>query len=317
MTYDHRLSLERIARASRAIDAAFRDSPQFEAPSLSQDLGCRLVVKIETLNPIRSFKARGALFLMSELSGRPHLVCATAGNFGQGMAYAARKHGFPLTVFTNSDANPLKIARMRAMGADVRAAGTGPDEPHDEAVAFAAETGAVLVEDGRDAAIAEGAGTIGMELLRWPEPFDSIVVPLGDGALLGGVARWVKAHVPATRMVGVCAAGSPAMERSWRRGQVAAVPPKTIADGISIQTPFEEAVTDLKGIVDEILLVKDETLITAMRLAHKELGLVLEPSGAAGLAALLAHDEQFRGKLVGTVLTGGNLTADQVRQWLA
>ena len=133
------------------------------------------------------------------------------------------------------------------MGADVRAAGTGPDEPHDEAVAFAAETGAVLVEDGRDAAIAEGAGTIGMELLRWPEPFDAIVVPLGDGALLGGVARWVKAHVPATRMVGVCAAGSPAMERSWRRGQVAAVLPKTIADGISIQTPFEEAVADLRG----------------------------------------------------------------------
>ena len=203
------------------------------------------------------------------------------------------------------------------MGADVRAAGTGPDEPHDEAVAFAAETGAVLVEDGRDAAIAEGAGTIGMELLRWPEPFDAIVVPLGDGALLGGVARWVKAHVPATRMVGVCAAGSPAMERSWRRGQVAAVLPKTIADGISIQTPFEEAVADLRGIVDEILLVKDETLITAMRLAHQELGLVLEPSGAAGLAALLAHGERFRGKLVGTVLTGGNLTAGQVRQWLA
>ena len=83
MTHDHRLSLERIARASGAIDAAFRDSPQFEAHSLSEGLGCRLVVKVETLNPIRSFKARGALFMMSELSGRPRLVCATAGNFGR------------------------------------------------------------------------------------------------------------------------------------------------------------------------------------------------------------------------------------------
>lgn len=316
MTNDHRLSLEHIARASDAIDDAFRDSPQFEAPSLNERLGCRLVVKVETLNPIRSFKARGALFLTSQLSGRPHLVCATAGNFGQGMAYAARKHGFPVTVFTNSDANPLKISRMRAMGADVRAAGTGPDEPHDAAVAFAAETGAVLVEDGRDAAIAEGAGTIGMELLRWPEPFDAIVVPLGDGALLGGVARWVKAHAPATSMIGVCAAAAPAMERSWRRGEVLVAPPKTIADGISIQTPFKEAVTDLTGIVDDIVLVEDRTIIEGMRLAHHELGLVLEPSGAAGLAALLAHGERFHGKRVGTVLTGGNLTADQVRQWL-
>jgi len=316
MTHDHRLSLERIARASHAIDAPFRDSPQFEAPSLSEHLSCRVVVKVETLNPIRSFKARGPLFLTSQLLGHPHLVCATAGNFGQGMAYAARKHGFPLTVFTNSDANPLKIARMRAMGADVRAACAGPDEPHEAAVAFAAETGAVLVEDGRDAAIAEGAGTIGIELLRWSEPFDAIVVPLGDGALLGGVARWVKVHAPATRMVGVCAAGSPARERSWRRGQVVAVPPTTIADGISIQTPFEEAVTDLTGVADDILLVEDETMIAAMRLAHHELGLVLEPSGAVGLAALLAHGEQFRGTRVGAVLTGGNLTADQARRWL-
>jgi threonine dehydratase len=317
MTHEHRLSLERIARAADAIDAPFRDSPQFEAPSLSEDLCCRVVVKVETLNPIRSFKARGALFLTSQLLGHPHLVCATAGNFGQGMAYAARKHGFPLTVFTNRDANPLKIARMRAMGADVRAAGTAPDQPHDAAVAFAADTGALLVEDGRDAAIAEGAGTIGIELLRSSEPFDAIVVPLGDGALLGGVARWVKAHAPATRMVGVCAAGSPAMERSWRRGHVVPVAPTTIADGISIQTPFEEAVTDLTGMADDILLVEDDTMIAAMRLAHHELGLVLEPSGAVGLAALLAHGEQFRSKRVGVVLTGGNLTADHARLWLA
>jgi threonine dehydratase len=118
-------------------------------------------------------------------------------------------------------------------------------------------------------------------------------------------------------MIGVCAAGSPAMERSWRRGQVLAQTAETIADGIAVQTPFAEAVADLTGTVDDILLVEDTALIAGMRLAHRELGVVLEPSGAAGLAALLTHKEQFHGSLVATVLTGGNLTVEQMRQWLS
>lgn len=313
----HRLSLERIAQASGFIDPIFLNSPQFETQPVSEQLGCRLVVKIETLNPIRSFKARGAQFLTAQLPAHSHLVCATAGNFGQGMAYAARKHGLPLTVFTSIGASQLKIERMRSLGADVRIAGNDPDEVRRAAKAFAAEASAILVEDGRDSAIAEGAGTIGLELLQWPEPFDAIVVPLGDGALLGGVARWVKAHRPTTRMIGVCATGAPAMERSWRTGHVVVrVSAQTIADGIAVQTPFGEAVADLAEVVDDILLVEDAALIAGMRLANRELGLVLEPSGAAGLAALLAHGEQFRGKRVGTVLTGGNLTVEQMRQWL-
>ncbi|MCI0353209.1 MAG: pyridoxal-phosphate dependent enzyme [Acidobacteriales bacterium] len=312
----HRLSLERIAQASEVIDSVFRDSPQFEAQPLGEKLGCRLVVKVETLNPIRSFKARGAQFFTSQLYGRPHLVCQTAGNFGQGMAVAARKHGLPITIFTSIGANALKVARMRSLGADVRTAGTTPDEAQSAAKTFAAEAGALLVEDGREAAIAEGAGTIGRELLRWPEPFDALLVPLGDGALLGGIARWVKAHSPTTRMLGVCATGSQAMERSWRRGQVVSMAAQTIADGIAVQTPFAESVADLRALIDDILLVDDTALIEGMRLAHRELGLVLEPAGAAGLAALLTQGEPFRGKLVSTVLTGGNVTPEQMRQWL-
>ena len=209
------LSLENIAQASRTIDPVFRDSPQFEAEGLGRQLGCRLVVKIEALNPVRSFKARGADYFVSQLRGTPHLTCATAGNFGQGMAFAARRRGLPITVFTSHGANPLKVERMRALGAQVRTAGDDPDQTHAAAKEFAAQTGALLVQDGREAAIAEGAGTIGVELLRWHEPFDAMAIPLGDGALLGGIARWVKAHSPATKMIGVCATGSPAMHRSW------------------------------------------------------------------------------------------------------
>ncbi len=311
------LSLDNIAQASRTIDAVFRDSPQFDAESLSAQLGCRLVLKVETLNPIRSFKARGADYFTSQLRGSPHLVCATAGNFGQGMAFAARKRGLPITVFTSHTANPLKVQRMRGFGADVRMAGDDPDATQQAAREFAAQTGALLVQDGREPAIAEGAGSIGVELLRWPEPFDAMVIPLGDGALLGGIARWVKAHSPATRMIGVCAAGSPAMHRSWHaRRVVACEPPDTIADGIAIRTPFAESLSNLTRLIDDVLLVEDDAMIAGMRLAMAELGLLLEPSAAAGIAALLTQGEQFRGQRIATVLTGASLTPEQIRDWL-
>jgi threonine dehydratase len=234
------------------------------------------------------------------------------------MAYSARKRGLPLTIFASETANPLKIERMRALGAEVRLAGEDFDAAHLAAQAFAAENDARMVEDGREPAISEGAGTIGLELLRWPEPFDAVLVPLGDGALLAGVARWVKAHRPATRMIGVCASGAPAMERSWRAGKVQELErARTIADGIAVRVPFTEAVADLTGLADDILLVEDETLVAAMRLAHQELGMVLEPAGAAAMAALMAYRERFGGQQVGAILSGGNITVQQMRQWLS
>jgi threonine dehydratase len=317
MSEPHRLSLERIARAAGVIDPVFINSPQFRAEPLEQQLDCRVVVKVETLNPIRSFKGRGAEYLMATLNGRPHLVCATAGNFGQGMAFAARKRGFPLTIFASLTANPLKVKRMRALGAEVLLVGETFKAAHSAATAFAAKTGGQLIEDGRIPAITEGAGTIGLELLRWPEPFDAILVPLGDGALLGGVARWVKAHRPATKMIGICARGAPAMERSWRARQAQELETETIADGIAVQSPYPEAVEDLIGLADDILLVEDHALISAMQQAHRELGIVLEPSGVAGLAAMKTYRDQFKGQLIATILTGGNVTPEQMREWLS
>jgi threonine dehydratase len=234
------------------------------------------------------------------------------------MAYAARKRGWPITIFVGAHANPMKVARMRALGATVREGSDDPDELHVEAEAFARKNGFSLVQDGRDAAIAEGAGTIAVELLRWPRCFDDIVVPLGDGALLGGMARWVKAQCPTTRVIGVCATASPAMERSWRSKKVVSAPcDGTIAAGIAVGTPFAEAVADLTGLIDDILLVPDSSLIAAMRLAHRELGLVLEPAGAAGLAAVMGHREQFRDRLIATVLTGGNVSPGNLTEWFA
>jgi threonine dehydratase len=132
------------------------------------------------------------------------------------------------------------------------------------------------------------------------------------------VARWVKSHRPFTQMIGICASGSPAMERSWRARQAQeSGETETIADGIDVQSPYPEAVADILGLADDILLVDDQGMVSAMQRAHRELGIVLEPSGAAGLAALNSYRERFKGQLVATILTGGNVTPEQMRQWLS
>jgi threonine dehydratase len=188
-----RLQLERIEEAARIIEPVFLNSPQFQVERLEGLLGCRLVVKVELLNPVRSFKGRGACYLASRFSADTPLVCASAGNFGQAMAYACRSRKVPLIVFASVNANKLKVERMRSLGAEVRLDGSDFDAAKLAAKAFAEHEGVRFVEDSRDVATCEGAGTIGIELLGWPEPLDVVLVPLGNGAMLTGVARWVKA----------------------------------------------------------------------------------------------------------------------------
>ncbi|HET7063425.1 MAG TPA: pyridoxal-phosphate dependent enzyme, partial [Rudaea sp.] len=262
----HRFSLQHIAEAARGIDPVFRDTPLFESEPLSALAGCRLALKVETLNPLRSFKGRGAGYLMNRRLARAErgpIVCASAGNFGQAMAYICRRHDVALTVFAAETANALKVDRMRALGADVRLLGADFDAAKEGARAFAATTGTTMIEDGFDPAIAEGAGSIGVELLARGDAWDAIVVPLGDGALLGGVARWIKAASPSTEVIGVVARGASAFARSWRNGYGGAIVVdsaiSTIADGIALRAPIPEAVAALHGIVDDVVEVDDPT----------------------------------------------------------
>jgi threonine dehydratase len=317
-TSSSRLSLKKIERSSQFIDPVFLNTPQFQSDSLSRRLELDVVLKVETVNPIRSFKGRGAEFLVSCLPDEPRtLVCASAGNFGQGVAYAARKRAFRVVVFAAQEANPLKVERMRELGAEVRLFGENFDAAKAEARRFAESSEARFIVDGREPEIAEGAGTISVELCAWGRQFDAVLVPLGDGALVAGIGRWMKAHSPATRIVGVCAAGAPAVAMSWREGKLCSTETSsTIADGIDVRVPVPESLLTLASLMDEVLLVEDESLIEAMRLAFDYHGLVIEPAGAAGLAAAIAHKERFRHARVAIPLCGGNLTSDQVRRWL-
>ncbi len=318
MTSLRRLSADQIAAARAEIDPVFLSSPQFVAESLGAELGATLIVKVETANPIRSFKGRGADLFMRRHAARTGcapVICASAGNFGQGMAYAARTHGVDLTVFAAVSANPFKLARMAALGATVERVGDDFDAAKVAARDEAERRGVLFVEDSRDLEPTIGAGTIGAELAS--ESLDAVLVPLGNGALLAGIGCWFAEHHPQVQVIGVCAAGAPAMEQSWRSGTLVTHDAiDTIADGIGVRTPVPEALVDLAGLVDDIVLVDDASIIAAMTSIHQHVGIVTEPSGAVGVAAIAKDRERFDGMRVATILCGGNLTADQMAAWL-
>ena len=317
-----RISLARIEHARSVIDPVFLNSPQIAFGPLNEAVGCELLLKIETLNPIRCFKGRGADLALADLAadaGAPRqIVCASAGNFGQAMAYSGTKRGFSVIVYAAENASPLKVERMRQLGAEVRLFGADFDTAKAEAKQVAAETGARMVEDSKDVETAEGAGTIALELMADSTgKLDAVVVPLGNGAMLNGIATAIKAKSPATKVIAVQAEGAPAMIESWRRQTfVESDSINTIADGIAVRVPVQEALDDMHGIVDDGLLVNDEEIIAAMRLLHLHAGLVAEPSGAIGVAAIARYREMFAGKRVATVICGSNLTAEQLQAWL-
>lgn len=313
---DEEISLDRVIQAEAVIDPVFTGTPSLRFPSLDDALHAAVTLKVETLNPIRSFKGRGASYYMHQHPAAHPLVVATAGNFGQGLAYAARQSGTPLTVFAATNANPLKIERMRALGAEVRLQGDDFDSAKAAAQALADDTGAHMVVDGKDAAISEGAGTIGLELLREAPAPDTLIIPLGNGAMLNGIATVVRAQAPSTKIIAVCATGAPAMERSWRSGSVIETDHvETIADGIAVRVPVPEALHAMRPRVDDVVLVDDEAILHAMRLLLAHTGLLSEPAGAVGVAALLADPNRFAGQSVATILCGSNVTDEQFTAW--
>ncbi len=274
---DASISVERILDAAKVIDPVFLHTPQYECEPLSARIGVRTVLKVESVNPIRSFKGRGADYLLHRLAAPEQgFVCASAGNFGQGMAYACRKRGVPLTVFAALGANPLKVERMRALGATVTLQGEDFDQAKDAAQQSASQNGQTYIEDGRLGAIAEGAATMAVELSNAGE-LDAIFVPLGNGSLGNGIGTWQKHASSKTRVIAVCAESAPSMALSWQAGR--------------------------------------PEMRDAMRYLLADSGLVVEPAGAAGVAAI-AKRSQFKGGRVAAIITGGNLTEAQVRDWL-
>jgi threonine dehydratase len=302
------ISLTEIARAIDRIDPAFLGTPQGVSDALSDALGREIIVKNETETPIGSFKGRGTWLLAEQLDLGRTWVCSTAGNFGQGLAYAARARGAFVHAFVSPDVPAGKQAGMRALGATVELA----ERPGASAHAYAADRDdRLLVLDGQRPAMAEGAGTIAVELTAGRTRFDLVIVQVGDGALITGMARWLKATDPPPTIIGVCAAGAPAMARSYDAGRIVTTDgTDTIATALAITDPVPEALTRVRALVDGIVLVDDGQLRTAQRVIDEQLGVAVEPAGAAGLAALTVHRSTLPPGRTALILTGAAQETD-------
>jgi threonine dehydratase len=310
------LELAAIRAAHGAIDPAFTSSPQFVHEGLSTRLGVPVVVKVETVNPIRSFKGRGTWVAVSALAAdgsigpQRAVVCASAGNFGQGVAYAARAFGASAVVFVSRNANRAKIARMRALGADVVEAGEDFDDARAASEAFASDHGAELLVDGDDPRISTGAATLALEvtdaIAAGALPTLAIAsVPVGNGALINGVGAWMREVAPGCRIVGIQAERAPAMTLSWRaRRPIDSESATTYADGIASRISIPHAVELMAGRVDDMLLVGEVELREAQAELTAELGITVEGAGAASWAGLLAGPRPDGATLM--IVTGSN-----------
>jgi threonine dehydratase len=298
-----------IEKAATVISPVFRDSPQFLSDQLSEELNFSAMLKVETINPIRCFKGRGTDFLARTRPRGDVLVCASAGNLGQGLAHAGREHGLQTHIFAASTVNPIKLSAMRRLGAEVHLVDGDFDLARQSAAELAERHGWTLVENGEDSLLAEGAGTVAVELVRdGGRPIDHVLVPVGNGSLLCGMAAWLKSHAPDTRIIAVGATGSPAMERAWRTGDTTpGGPTTTVADGIACRVPTTRAVRAMRATVERFVLVDDELILNAVGMLARTAGLIVEPSGAAALAGALSLRHELAGATVAMVITGGNI----------
>ena len=268
-------------------------------------------MKQESVQPVRSFKVRGALNKVIGLSAQERaagVITASAGNHGQGVAYAARVFGIPATVHVPEAANPLKVEAMERLGARVLHGGSNYAEAFELALKTRARTGASLVHAYDDLQVIAGQGTLAVELLGQLDRFDTILVPVGGGGLISGIASYLKARRPEVRIVGVEPAGADAMTRSLRAGaRMALDRVDTIADGLAASAPGRLTFEIAHAFVDDMIVVSDEEMIDAVRLYFEWEHLLAEPAGAAAMAALLNHLEVAPTDRVVVVLSGANI----------
>ena len=301
------------------IDPVFLDTPLYRCEALEPHLGCSVSIKLETANPVRSFKGRGTEVVASLLAdnGSRAAVCASAGNLGQALAWSARGRGLDVTVVASRFAPEAKLDRIRAFGAKLEVVDGDFEMARARAVDIARRDGIRLVEDSLDLETCEGAATIGLELAEAATPFDAVLIALGGGALATGVGHVLKTRSPGTEVVCVQPLGAPAMTRSWHARRVVTTESMdTIADGVAGRFPIPEVLADLLLTADDAVLVKEESIMAGMRLLLDHAGLVVEPSAALGIAALLENPGRFAGKHVATIICGGNVDMAAYHRWV-
>jgi threonine dehydratase len=313
-------TLAGIQEAEGRIRPHLPETPLVRSEILCRALGAEVWLKLETVTPIASFKLRGALAAISRAMDGGDIASActsSTGNHGQGVAYAARLLGLAADIFLPEAPNPVKRAMIEAFGGTTRAVGHDLDAAKAEAIAYAADAGALFVDDGESLDLMEGAGTVGLEAARALADIDAVFVPMGSGTLATGVATAVKGLQPSAKVIAVQAKGAPAMVESFHAGRAIEMPAESTADGLICRVPAARALAGLLATVDDALTCADPELLAGVRTLAECGHVLVEPAGAAGLAAAWAGRGALAGKRIVLILTGANITGDQLTAALA
>lgn len=312
-------TLHDVYTARATIAPHFTPTPLIEPWLLREELGCTAYVKCESLTPIGSFKLRGGINLLARMTPDERacgLVTASTGNHGQSIAYAARLFGSRAIIYGPEGANPDKVRSMRALGAEVVQYGTDIGDFLPEAQRRAAADGMRFVHPANEPLLIAGVATYALETLEAVPNLDVLIVPLGGGSGVSGASMVAKAINPRIRVIGVQAAGAPAVYESWRAGTLLKFDSlRTFAEGLATREAFALPFAMRTG-VDDVVLVSEEEMRQAILLLLRATRLLAEGAGAAATAAALQMRSELAGKKVAVVLSGGNLTLDTLRHAL-
>lgn len=311
--------LDDVLDAQRVIGPHLPATALRQYPLLDELVGATVFVKHENHQPTGSFKVRGGVNLVAQLSPEWHragVAAASTGNHGQSVAYAARLFGVGATIFVPRSANPGKVASMRAMGGEVIEHGVDFDEAREQCAEFAAERGARYVHSGDEPLLIAGVGTATLELLAAEPRLDVIIVPVGGGSGAAAASLVAKTVQPRIEVIAVQSESAPAAYRAWRAGRLVEDEMHTFAEGLQTRVAFELPQRIMAAHLDDFQLVSDDAIRAATLKMIELTRTLVEPAGAAPLAAALELHAHLAGKRVALMTTGGNITPAQLHELL-
>jgi threonine dehydratase len=311
-------TLADVLEARRRISPHLRPTPWFGYASLDELLDAEVFVKYENHQPVGAFKVRGGVNLISQLSAEERergVIAASTGNHGQSIAYAARLFGVPATICVPEHANPVKVASMRGLGAELVFHGRDFDEAREHCEQLAKERGYRYVHSGNEPLLIAGVATETLEILQEQPQTDMIIVPIGGGSGAAG-ACIAKAISPAIKIIGVQSEAAPAAFRSWQERRLVVDRMQTVAEGLATRAAFELPQQILWQWLDAFVLVSDDEILRAQTLMIEATRNLVEAAGAAPLAAGLRLREALAGKRVALILSGGNASRAQLLEVL-
>jgi len=308
-----------VLAARQRIAPYLRPTPLYRYPTLDALTGAQVWVKHENHQPVGAFKVRGGVNLVSQLTtgeGARGVIAASTGNHGQSVAYAADLFGVKAVICMPERANPVKVESMQALGAEVVFQGRDFDEAREHCERLAAEHGYRYIHSGDEPLLIAGVATYTLEILETRPDLEAIVVPVGGGSGAAGVCVVAKAVRSSIEVIGVQSEAAPAAYRSWRARELLEDKNSTFAEGLATRTAFELPQRILQESLDDFMLVSEDALKAATRLMIEKTRNLVEPAGAAALAAVLAAPERFNGRKVAIVCSGGNISPAQLTaQW--